>query len=146
MLMAGCGMSLKVTERKNPNALAQLQELVDSVLLGMAEVGAADLRANLSAGSRSGVQYPSLPRRSSAPGEMPQEQSGRLKGMVGSGMQESGSAYFGLEPNGNDEREQALALELGAPRSNLIARSPIRRTALDPRTQSRMKAAAQRRR
>jgi hypothetical protein len=137
---------LKVTERKNPNALAQLQELIDGALLDMAEVGAEDLRRNLSAGNRSGVQYPSLPRRSSAPGEMPQEQSGRLKSMVVSGVLEPGVAYFGFEPDGHDEREQALALELGAPRNNLIARAPIRRTALDPRTQSRMKAAAQRRR
>ncbi len=139
-------MTLKVTERKNPNALAQLQELVDGALLDMAEVGAEDLRGNLSAGPRSGIQYPSLPRRSSAPGEFSQEQTGGLRGMVGSGMLEPGAAYFGLEPETIADAEEALAQEVGAPRNNLVGRANVRRTALDSRTQSRMKAAAQRRR
>jgi hypothetical protein len=137
---------LKVTERKNPNALAQLQELVDGVLLDMAEVGADDLRSNLSAGSRSGVHYAGQTRRSSAPGEYSQEQTGGLRGMVGSGMLEPGSAYFGLEPENEAEREEALAQEFGAPRNNLVGRANVRRTALDSRTQARMKVAVQRRR
>jgi hypothetical protein len=137
---------LKVTERKNPNAMAQLEALVDGILADMAEVGAEDLRGNLSAGPRSGVHYAGQPRQSSAPGEYSQEQTGGLKRMVSSGMLEPGAAYFGLEPENEAEREEALAQEFGAPRNNLVGRANVRRTALDPRTQSRMKAAAQRRR
>jgi hypothetical protein len=137
---------LKVTERRNPNALAQLQDLIDGVLLNMAEVGAEDLRGNLSAGPRSGVHYAGQPRQSSAPGEFSQEQTGALKRTVGSGMLEPGSAYFGLEPETEAEREEALAQEFGAPRNNLVGRANVRKTALDSRTQSRMKASAQRRR
>ncbi len=137
-------MSLKVTERRNPNALSQLQELIDGALLDMAEVGAEDLRTNLSAGSRSGVHYAGQARQSSAPGEYSQEQEGNLKGMVGSGMLEPGAAYFGLEPETEEEREEALAQEFGAPRNNLVGRANVRRTALDSRTQARMKAVRRR--
>ena len=132
-------MTLQIKETRNPNALAQLEALAQSVTLKMAEVGADVLRENLSAGSRSGRQYPDLPRRSSAPGEMPQEQTGELKGMVESGKTENG-AYFGLVPKSAAQREKALNLELGAPSQNLIARAPVRRTALDPRTLAKMRA------
>ncbi len=132
-------MITTVVKDNTAQVIAQLEAEAQKFLLKMAEVGADALRENLSAGSRSGVQYKSLPRRSSAPGEMPQEQSGRLKSMVESGPTADG-AYFGLVPNGTDEREQALALELGAPRQNLIARAPVRRTALDSRVHARMRA------
>ncbi len=133
-------MTLLVTERKNPNALLELQRLIDGTLLAMAEVGADDLRENLSPGPRSGVHYPNNPRRSSAPGEFSQLQTGRLRGMVKAGLLTPGRAYFGLVPNGADEREQAEDQEFGNPGNRLIGRANVRRTAYAPRTQARMKA------
>lgn len=139
-------MVLKVVEKQNPNVLSELQALVESVLLDMAEVGADALRENLSAGPRSGRQYPNLSRRSSAPGEFSQQQSGGLRGMVNSGMQGPNAAYFGLEPRSPADREQALAQEFGAPRKNLIGRANVRRTALSSLVHRRMIDAARRRR
>lgn len=133
-------MAITTIVRDNTaQVLTQLNAEAQKIVLKMAELGADALRENLSAGSRSGVQYKSLPRRSSTPTEMPQEQSGRLKSMVDFGPNADG-AYFGFVPNGADEREQASALELGAPRQNLIARAPVRRTALDSRVHARMRA------
>ncbi len=119
--------------------IALLEAEAQKYLVKVADVGADVLRENLSAGSRSGVHYPTLPRRSSAPGEYSQLQSGRLQGMVESGPNATG-AYFGLAPNGADETEQALGQEFGAPRDNLIGRANVRRTAYDSRTHTRMRA------
>ncbi len=133
-------MAITTIVKENPNILAQLNAEAQKVVLKMAEVGADALRENLSdTGGGRGVKYASLPNRSSAPGQYPIKQSGRLQGMVESGLTADG-AYFGLVPNGADEREQALALELGAPRQNLIARAPVRRTAMDSRVHARMRA------
>ncbi len=132
-------MAITTIVKENPNILAQLEAEGQKFLLKMAEVGADALRENLSAGSRSGVQYPSLPRRSSTPTEMPQEQSGRLKSMVQSGSTADG-AYFGFVPKNAEEAEEAKAMELGAPRANVIARQPVRRTAYDSHVHARMRA------
>lgn len=125
----------------NPAALAAFDAQFDRAMLAAAEAGAAQLRENLSAGGRSGVQYPQLPRRSSSPGEMPQLQSGRLQGMVDHGSSGPGEAWFGLAPSNADELGQARALELGNPQGNLIARAPVRRTAFDSRTHAKMNEA-----
>ena len=130
---------LTVTERRNENALAQLEQLAQSVTLKMADIGADELRTNLSAGPRSGRQYPNLPRRSSAPGQYSQEQSGRLKGMVQSGKTDNG-AYFGLVPKNAAEREEALDQEFGNPKNNLVGRANVRRSAMSAKTLSRMRA------
>ncbi len=132
-------MAITTIVKDNPNILAQLNAEAQKIVLKMAEVGADALESNLSAGSRSGVQYPTLPRRSSAPGEFSQLQSGRLQGMVQSGPTADG-AYFGLVPRSTDEREQALAQEFGAPRNNLVGRANVRRTAMDSRTHAKMRA------
>ncbi len=130
---------LTVTTKDNTqSALAQLEALAQGVTLKMAEVGAEVLRENLSAGGRSGTQYPGLPRRSSAPGEFSQEQRGVLKGMVQAGKTDDG-AYFGLVPKNPDELEQALAQEYGAPRKSLVGRANVRRSAFSPQTHARMR-------
>src|SRR5690348_2327837 len=48
-----------------------------------AAVAAAIVSDHLAAGPRSGVHWPELPRRSSAPGEYPQEQFGPLRASIG---------------------------------------------------------------
>lgn len=133
---------LKVED--NPNALKELYAEVDRVLAAMAEAGADQLSDNLSAGSRSGVFYPSNPRRSSASGEFSQEQTGQLKGMVGSGQLAPLSHYFGLEPGNSDETKQAKAQEFGAPSNNLTGRANVTRTSLDSKTHRRMVTAGSR--
>lgn len=129
---------IKVTETFRRDPLALIQEALDKVVLASADKGGDALRRNISAGARSGVHYPSLPRRSSSPSEYSQEQSGRLVGMVESGSLGQGQAFFGLVPRGRDEEEQALAQEFGAPKNNLAARANVRRTALDARTRAEM--------
>jgi hypothetical protein len=67
----------------NPDFAKQLAASVDAVASRAAEASADELRKNVSAGARTGIHYPWMPRRSSAPGEFPQEQSGSLLDSVG---------------------------------------------------------------
>ena len=90
-----------------------------------------------STSTRTGVKYPDQPRTSSRPTEMPQEQSGTLQGMVKTGKLDDGTYWWGLEPHGKDEEEEAKGMELGNPRGNVIARSPTLRTGVDSRTHRR---------
>lgn len=139
-------MMIRVVERRNVNALAQLEALVDTIVADMAEEGALALYEALDSESGGrGVKYASLPNRSSAPGQLPIKQSGRLQGMVDHQQVAPGVHVFGLFPNGADEAKQAQALELGAPRNNLIARAPVRRVGLDTRVHRRMIAVVRRR-
>jgi hypothetical protein len=141
---------LKVVEKRNPNALAQLEALVDAIVADMAEEGAMVLYEALdeSTSTRTGEHYAGQPRRSSKPHEMPQKQrsSGGLQDMVDYRQVGPGEHVFGLFPEGADEKAQAEALELGAPRAGVIARAPVRRIAFDSRTHRRMIDAAKRRR
>lgn len=141
---------LKVVERRNPNALAQLEALVDAVVADMAEEGALALYEALdeSTSTRTGEHYAGQPRRSSKPHEMPQKQrrSGGLQDMADHRRVGPGQHVFGLFPEGAEEIAQAEAMELGAPRANVIARAPVRRIGLDSRTHRRMIDAGSRRR
>lgn len=76
---------------------------------------AADiLQANLSSPSHgTGVQYPRLPNRSSAPGEMPVMQSGQLASGVTSVKTESGAQVVI-----NDDLGKLLGLEFSPPSAN----------------------------
>jgi hypothetical protein len=125
----------------NPVALAALTAQLDEAMAAAAEAGAEQLRDNLSAGARSGVQYPQLPRRSSSPGEYSQEQSGQLKGMVDHGQHAPASAWFGLAPQNADELGEAKGQEFGNPENSLVGRANVRKTALDSRTHKRMNEA-----
>jgi len=125
----------------NPAALAALDAQFDEAMRAAAEAGAEQLRDNLSAGGRSGTQYPQLPRRSSAPGEFSQEQSGRLKDMVDHGQHAPASAWFGLAPRSADELGEAKGQEFGNPDGSLVGRANVRKTALDSRTHKRMNEA-----
>lgn len=132
----------KLREETNPNALARLYAEAERVLAAMAEAGAKRLDANLAAGPRSGVHYRHLPRRSSAPGEYSQEQSGRLRGMVRHGKLGFLRYYYGLVPRGRAEALQALAQEFGRP--GMVGRANVTRTALDARTRTEMVEAGRR--
>lgn len=119
--------------------LEQAIGIVDTFTQAFNEAGGDQLRDNLSAGTstRTGVHYAQQPRRSSAPGEMPQEQRGVLKGMVKTGKLAPCRYWWGLHPVGKDQEDQAVGLELGNPRRNLVARAPGTRTGLDVRTHKR---------
>lgn len=138
-------MTLKVVERRNSNALAMLEALVDGVLADIADVGKDAWRDNVSAGPRSGVHYAGQPRVSSAPGEYSQEQTSTLKNMIESGKLGPLEHFFGPVPQNRAEEEEALAAEFGAPRNNLVGRANGRRTALDSRVHARMVAVVKRR-
>jgi hypothetical protein len=122
----------------NLAGLAALAAQLDKVPIAAAEAGADQLRDNLSAGGRTGVQYPQLPRRSSAPGEYSQFQSGRLQGMVDHGQHAPGEAWFGLAPRNADELGEAKGQEFGNPEGSLVGRANVRRTATDARAHRRM--------
>lgn len=114
----------------NPAGLAQIQAQLKEVKAVTAEAFAEQLRDNLSAGPRSGVQYADLPRRSSAVNEYSQEQHGTLKGMV-----KAGEDWFGLAPEGADERKQAEDQEFGDG-DRLVGRANVRNTAGDARAKA----------
>ncbi len=59
-----------------------ISKLLEPKVQASAEAYADALRDNVSAGPRSGVQYPGLPRQSSSADEFPQEQFGDLKASV----------------------------------------------------------------
>lgn len=129
---------IKTVEETNERALEQLFAEADKVLAVMARTGADALSRNLAAGQRSGVHYPGQPRQSSSPGEFSQEQTGGLRRMVAHGQSAPLEHWFGLDPQGREETEQATAQELGAPRGNLAARGNVRRTGNDPRVHADM--------
>lgn len=90
-----------------------------------------------STSTRTGVHYPNQPRVSSRPSEMPQEQTGGLQSMVETGKLAPARYWWGLHPSGKSEEEQAVGLELGNPRNNLVARAPVTRTGLSSETHRR---------
>lgn len=141
---------MKTTVKPNPGALAQLYAEADKKLAAMAEAGAMALYEALdeSTSVRTGEHYSGQPRRSSKPHEMPQKQrrSGGLQDMVDYRQTGSLQHVFGLFPENAEERIQAKAMELGAPRANIVARAPVRRIGLDSRTHRRMIDAARGRR
>ena len=67
----------------DPSMLTRMAAQHKKLMEEAALEGAAKLEANLSSTSGSGVKYPSLPHRSSAPGEFPVKQSGALMREIG---------------------------------------------------------------
>lgn len=63
------------------SGLAALRRQLSGVALAGAQGGSGGLAGKLE-GEGTGVQYPGLPRRSSAPGEYPAEQSGDLRDSI----------------------------------------------------------------
>lgn len=124
----------------------EIEHLFTLALDAAAEEGREVLEENLSAGSsqRTGEWYQGQPRRSSKAGEFPQEQTGNLRSMAAVEHVSATQVDFGLYPGSVADAEQAMALEVGAPRNNLAARAPVYRTYLDPQTHRRMMDAVER--
>lgn len=109
--------------------------------------GAVKLERNLSSIHGTGIKYPHLPHRSSAPGEYPVRQSGAL--MSGVGVEEGDGAAAEIVIH--DELGKLLGLEFSPPSRNPNqpgtptrasgGRAPMWETFTDGRTQSAMNAA-----
>lgn len=81
-------------------------------LIELAAFGAAlQLDDNISAGNRSGTKYRKYPRRSSAEGEYPQEQFGKLRRMIQYERGEGTSSEVGFTPKNSKEERQLIYLE-----------------------------------
>lgn len=121
------------------DGLARAEALTDAFMQAFNEACGLQLDENLDASTstRSGVHYAGQPRISSRPSEMPQEQTGRLQRMVETGKLAPCRYWWGLEPKTKEEEGQAVGIELGNPRGNLIARAPVLRTGIDSRTHRR---------
>jgi hypothetical protein len=118
------------------DALQKLSGMLHKRLeAGALELGIV-LEENLSAGSRSGTQYPSLPRRSSAPGEYPQEQTGQLISGV---FVEPTADPLVFEVGIEDDAGKLMGLEFEAPSQG--GRAPLRRTITDAKTHQRVREA-----
>ena len=79
----------------NPAGFAQLQARLQARALEAATAAAEELGRKLE-GEGTGIHWPSLPRRSSRPGEYPAEQTGELRRSVGSRTRGQHAAEFGL--------------------------------------------------
>ena len=102
-----------------------VEEIIRQKVEAAAKTAEDQLRQNLSAGSRSGRQYPNLPRRSSAPDEYPQEQFGDLKNKVGRQTSDDGlEQEVGVF---DEDAGKLFGLEFGD--SQKQGRAPITRTA-----------------
>jgi hypothetical protein len=99
------------------------------------EAYADALRENVSAGPRSGVQYPGLPRQSSAATEFPQQQFGDLKASVDT--QPTNDPLMWRAGFIGDDEGKLNWLEYGS------GRAPLQRTADQAETRQSMAEAAQ---
>ena len=80
--------------RVNPAGLAKVRAALTPAALSGAQAAADVLRDKLS-GPGSGRQHPSLPNRSSSPGEYPAEQTGALRDSIAAEPAVEGRARFG---------------------------------------------------
>jgi len=139
-------MSTGFTLTENPQGLARAEAEMDAFMRAFNEECGLQLYENLDASTstRTGEHYAGQPRVSSRPTEMPQEQSGGLQRMVGTGKLAPCRYWWGLAPKTKEELEQARTQELGFPRGNVIARAPTLRTGFDTRTHRRATEAGKR--
>jgi len=131
----------------DPQLLELMTERHKRLSEAAALAGAIELEANLSHTEGTGVKYPGLPNRSSAPHEYPVLQSGRLMSGVGvepgSGtstdvvIHDSLGKLLGLEFSPPSENPN----QPGTPRRTSGGRAPMWRTFNDQRTQNAMAAA-----
>ena len=131
----------------NPAFRAALDARLTRLLEEAALAGALQLEENLNSTMGTGVQYPFLPNRSSAPGEYPTFQTGALRRGVGA---ERGPGITSLVVI-HDARGKLLGLEfsppsenpnrVGAPRRHSGGRAMVWRTMSDADTHARMLAA-----
>lgn len=131
----------------NP-ALAQLMQARHKLLMEEAAAAAANVLAdNLDQTQGSGIKYPRLPNRSSAPGEFPVRQSGALLRGVKHESGEGTSAQVAIY----DDPGKLLGLEFSPPSTNPNqpgtpsrtsgGRAPVWETMTDTQTHAAMKEA-----
>lgn len=133
--------------RIDPNLAAAMAARHRELMAAAADEAADILHANLSSATHgTGVHYPRLPNRSSAPGEMPVMQSGQLAAGVTSRRAETGT---GAQVVIEDDLGKLLGLEFsppstnpnqpGTPRRVSGGRAPMWETMMDERTQEAMR-------
>jgi hypothetical protein len=127
---------MKVT--LNPQGIAQVRDRIRQAIEEASLAAAEQLDENTSAGSRSGRQYPRLPRRSSAPGEYPQEQFGNLNDSIdvrdGEHDLQKRPGFYG------ENQGKLIGLEFKP--ASKGGRKPAMRTMESPETHQRMRDAA----
>src|SRR5690606_21201663 len=100
---------------RNPTLAAELLARHRRLMAVAADEAADVLHANLSSATHgAGVHYPRLPNRSSAEGQMPVKQSGRLAAGVTSRQGDGTSAQVVLD----DDLGKLLGLEFSPPSTN----------------------------
>jgi hypothetical protein len=117
------------------SARATISKLLEPKVQAGASAYADALRENVSAGPRSGVQYPGLPRQSSSATEFPQEQFGDLKASVDT--QPTNDPLIWRAGFIGDDQGKLDWLEYGT------GRAPLQRTADQPETRQAVLEAAQ---
>ncbi len=115
-------------------ALNQIARQLDQVAQTTMREYAEAVRDNISAGPRTGRQYPGLSRPSSAPDKFSQEQSGGMRSRVGSWRDGEGHRA-GIR----DATAQDFTQELGS--STVAARANMQCTTLDDETHRRIDTA-----
>jgi hypothetical protein len=116
-------------------AKSTISKLLEPKIQAGAEAYADALRENVSAGPRSGVQYPGLPRQSSSATEFPQEQFGDLKASVDT--QPTNDPLMWRAGFIGDDEGKLNWLEFGS------GRAPLQRTADQAETRQAVLEAAQ---
>lgn len=116
----------------DPRHMLTVRKVLAPKVAAAAEVKRQALFDALSPGPRSGIQYPQLPRQSSAPGENPQYQSGDLRDMVGAEKVTDLLYDVGMFPKTEADRRKATALEYGYIPGGLAARGYLERVKSDP--------------
>ncbi len=118
----------------DPKAITRIEQQLEGIVGASAGAGAIELQKSLSAGRRSGIWYGEEkarqgildfegfkgfinPRRSSAPGEFPQEQTGELVGAVSLGFIGTTSDQVFVHEVGvfNVDVDKLVTLEFAAP-------------------------------
>ena len=127
-----------------PTAKATITALLAKPVAAAADAAEGKLRDNLGQTSGGqGVKYNNLPNTSSASGQDPIKQSGRLQGMVDSEKVTDTMHRVGMFPKNSDEAGQARALEYGYAPGGLAERAYLQRWSEDPETHRLMLTAAQ---
>jgi hypothetical protein len=126
----------------NPAGLAQMRARIAEAIQEAALAAGLQLEENVSPGPRSGHKYPQLPRRSSAPSEFLQSQSGDLLASVDV---RDGAHEFQKRPGFHDApygTDVLGALEFGNRAGTLAGRKSTTRTFESPETHQKMRDAA----
>lgn len=101
----------------NPNLMVEMNARHKNLLAAAAAEASEALRDELSSETHgTGIHWPTLPNRSSAPGEMPVKQSGALA--EGVGIADDTSSATGVKVVIDDDLEKLVDLEFAPPSVN----------------------------